>query len=77
MPTIGCDYHRGFQQIALVNTETGELYERRLSHREEAEKFYHGLASRGADCVWAWKPTAYVSWMPSSRRIIQVAEALC
>jgi len=37
---IGCDYHPGFQQIAFVATETGELAERRLMHREEAERFY-------------------------------------
>ena len=40
MMIIGCDYHPGFQQIALVDTETGELQERRLKHREEAEEFY-------------------------------------
>jgi hypothetical protein len=27
---IGCDYHPSFQQIAFVDTETGELQERRL-----------------------------------------------
>jgi hypothetical protein len=47
MMIIGCDYHPGFQQIALVDTETGELQERRLEHREEAEKFYRELAVRG------------------------------
>jgi len=31
MLIIGCDYHPGFQQIALVDTETGELEERHLS----------------------------------------------
>ena len=40
MITIGCDYHPGFQQIAYVDTESGELQERTLQHREEAEKFY-------------------------------------
>ena len=25
MIIIGCDYHPGFQQIAYVNTDTGEL----------------------------------------------------
>ena len=35
---IGCDYHPAFQQIAFVDTETGELQERRLGHGEEAEK---------------------------------------
>ena len=42
---IGVDYHPSFQQIALVNTETGELEEHRLQHREEAEKFYRDLAT--------------------------------
>ena len=40
MLIVGCDYHPGFQQIAFVDTETGECGERRLSHREEAEQFY-------------------------------------
>ena len=47
MMIIGCDYHPGFQQIAFVDTETGELQERRLEHREEAEKFYRDLAAQG------------------------------
>src|ERR1700745_2453148 len=36
----GCDYHPGFQQIAFVDTDIGELGERRLVHREAAEQFY-------------------------------------
>src|ERR1700720_4339055 len=43
MLIIGCDYHPGFQQIAFVDTETGEIGERRLTHREEAEQFYGSL----------------------------------
>jgi hypothetical protein len=43
MLIIGCDYHPGFQQIAFVDTETGELGERRLTHREEANQFYRAL----------------------------------
>jgi len=39
----GCDYHRGCQQIAYVDTETGEMQERRLGYREEAEQFYRAL----------------------------------
>jgi transposase len=46
MIIIGADYHPGFQQIAYVDTETGELQERRLRHREEAEKFYRELAAQ-------------------------------
>src|SRR3954447_25779668 len=43
MLIIGCDYHPGFQQIAYIDTDTGELSERRLAHREEAEQFYREL----------------------------------
>jgi hypothetical protein len=43
MLIIGCDYHPGFQQIAFVDTETGECGERRLRHREEAEQFYNAV----------------------------------
>ena len=32
MIIIGVDYHPGFQQIAFVDTETGECGERRLQH---------------------------------------------
>ncbi len=48
MLIIGCDYHPSFQQIAWVDTETGECGERRLEHRDgEAEKFYRGLNGHG------------------------------
>ena len=46
MLIIECDYHPGFQQIACVDTDTGELSERRLAHREEAERFYRELKQR-------------------------------
>src|SRR5438445_13008707 len=48
MLIIGCDYHPGLQQIAWVDTETGECGERRLTHREEAEQFYQSLKQRNA-----------------------------
>jgi transposase len=47
MMIIGCDFHPRFQQIAFVDKETGEYGERRLSHPEEAERFYRLLAGRG------------------------------
>ena len=46
MLIIGCDYHPGFQQIAIVDTETGELEERRLAHREQAEQYYQELKQK-------------------------------
>ena len=50
MLIIGCDYHPGFQQIAFVETETGECGERRLTHREEAEQFYSALKGAERTC---------------------------
>src|SRR5207245_6376120 len=41
-----CLQHPGFQQIAFVETETGEFGERRMTHREEAEQFYGTLKER-------------------------------
>ena len=46
MIIIGCDYHPSFQQIAFVDTETGEVKEERLTHREAAEVFYRALAGQ-------------------------------
>lgn len=41
---IGCDFHSRYQQIAALNTETGEIVERRLHHDgEEVAKFYASL----------------------------------
>ena len=47
MIIIGCDYHPGFQQIAFVDTDSGEWNEGKLGHREEAEQFYSQLKVRG------------------------------
>ena len=44
MLIIGCDFHPGFQQVAIFDNRTGEIQERRLPHREEAEQFYHSLS---------------------------------
>jgi transposase len=46
MIIIGVDFHPEFQQIASVDTDTGEMQEKRLAHREEAEKFYRSLAGQ-------------------------------
>ncbi len=44
MKIIGCDFHPSFQQIAMVDTETGEMIERRLSNADgEAKRFYESL----------------------------------
>jgi len=43
MVIIGCDFHPSFQQVAILDRETGEYAERRLGHRKEAEEFYRAL----------------------------------
>ena len=46
MIIIGVDFHPEFQQIASVDTDTGEVQEKRLGHREDAETFYRALAGQ-------------------------------
>jgi len=44
MMIIGCDLHTRYQQVAMLDTETGELAERRLEHESgEARAFYSAL----------------------------------
>ena len=44
MKIIGCDLHTRYQQIAMLDLETGELMERRLEHESrEARNFYASL----------------------------------
>jgi transposase len=47
MKIIGCDLHTRYQQIAMLEEETGELVERRLEHESgEARAFYGALTGR-------------------------------
>src|SRR6202162_1958465 len=62
MIIIGCDYHPGFQQIAFVDTDTGEFEERRVEHREEAEKFYRDLASQGMKVRVGMEASGHARW---------------
>jgi hypothetical protein len=59
MIIIGADYHPGFQQIAFVDTDTGEFQERRLQHREEASSNCSSESSRSNQraCPLASIPT--------------------
>jgi transposase len=44
MKIVGCDYHPRWQQIAVFDTETGEIDERKLLNGDgEAERFYRDL----------------------------------
>jgi transposase len=45
MTTVGCDFHSSHQQITFLDTESGELEERSLTHvGAEAEQSDSGLA---------------------------------
>jgi transposase len=62
MLIIGCDFHRGFQVLAIFDNRIGVTKERRLAHAGEALGFYRGLQEQGegvrvgieagAPCPW-------------------------
>jgi len=63
MIIIGVDFHPEFQQIASVDTESGEFEERRLQHREEAERFYRELGSRGVAVRVGMEASGHARWL--------------
>jgi transposase len=62
MLIIGCDYHPGFQQIAYVNTDTGELSEARLEHKEQAEQFYRELSQHAVTVRVGMEASGHARW---------------
>jgi len=62
MIIVGCDYHPGFQQFVLVDTETGELKEQRLEPCEPAERFYRELARRGEKVRLGMEASGHSRW---------------
>jgi transposase len=62
MIIIGTDFHPEFQQIASVDTDTGEFQERRLANPEEAEKFYRGLAAAGHQVRVGMEASGQARW---------------
>src|SRR5215469_953670 len=63
MLIIGCDYHPSVQQIAWVDTETGETRERRLKHSDgEAERFYRELKEKGFRVRVGMEATGHARW---------------
>ncbi len=60
MIIIGCDFHTRFEQIAMLDTETGELVEKRLDHESgEAQRFYAGLKEPALVGI---ESTGYTLW---------------
>jgi transposase len=62
MIIIGVDFHPEFQQIASVDTDTGEVQEKRLGHREEAENFYRALAAAGQKVRVGMEASGHARW---------------
>jgi len=59
MLIIGCDFHSGFQQVAIFDNLTGEIEEKKLLHPAEAAEYYRSQADpvrvgmeAGAPCQW-------------------------
>jgi transposase len=60
MIIIGCDFHSRTQQIAVLDTETGEVVEKRLEHEGgEAKRFYEGLKEAALVGI---ETTGYTRW---------------
>jgi transposase len=56
---IGCDFHSGFQQLAIFDNQTGEIWEKKLLHPDQASEFYRSQSEpvrvgmeAGAPCQW-------------------------
>jgi transposase len=62
MIIIGVDFHPEFQQIAVVDTETGELSERRLNHPNEAEIFYREVVSQSVQVRVGMEASGHARW---------------
>src|SRR5215471_21622448 len=71
MLIIGCDYHPSVQQIAFVDTDTGELSERRLGHREQAEQFYRELKQRNLVVRVGMESSGHSRWFERLLRELQ------
>src|SRR5438067_503522 len=68
MIIIGVDFHPEFQQIASVDTDTGEFQEKRLTYREEAEQIYRALACEGQKVRVGMEPSRHAPWASRRRR---------
>jgi transposase len=59
MLIVGCDFHSRYQQIAMVDEQTGEYFERRLEHHNgEARAFYARLPAARVGI----EATGYTQW---------------
>jgi len=76
---IGCDFHSGFQQVAIFDNQTGEIEEKKLLHPAQATEFYRGLQGEvrvgmesGCGCQWfrrLLQECGHELWMGDAARI--------
>lgn len=60
MMIIGCDFHTRMEQIAMLDTETGEVMEKQLEHENgEVKRFYEGLKEPALVGI---ETTGYTRW---------------
>jgi transposase len=62
MIIMGVDFHPEFQQITLIDTDTGELEERRMHHPDEAEAFHRILVGQGKTVHVGMEARGYGRW---------------
>jgi transposase len=72
MIIIGVDFHPEFQQIAFVDTDTGELEERLLHHPGEAEAFYRALLSQGKTVRVGMEASGHGRWFERLMSELQI-----
>ncbi len=63
MKIVGCDLHTRYQQIAMLDRETGELIERRLEHESGEGRVAH--------------PSRSVFRSPNETRVPHPSRVLC
>ncbi len=56
---IGCDFHKKFEVIAMLDRTTGEVIRKRLQHPAEAEEFYRGLSP---GCIVGMETSCRARW---------------
>jgi transposase len=56
---IGCDFHKKFEVIVMLDTITGEETRKQLRHPDEAEQFYRGLP---AGCIVGMETSCRARW---------------
>ena len=61
MKYIGCDFHPSFQQLAMLDTETGETLDLKLKHEGgEARRFYESL--KGQEVIVGIEASGNMYW---------------